>query len=80
MINGEISLNLILYKDCVITDMTIRNAAPAWGDNPAIPAINVLTDATHVVTHETHKTQSKMLQQSKLVLNELSTGININLK
>ena len=80
LINGEISLNLTLSKDCVITDMTIWNAAPARGDNPAIPAINDLTDATHAVTHKTHKTQNKMLQQSKLVLNELLTGINIDLK
>ena len=49
LINCEV--NLILKREnCVLTDMTTQDAAPAQGDDLARPAINAPTGATFKIS------------------------------
>ena len=46
LINCEVSLTLTWSENCILTDITTREASAAQGNNPAIPAINAPRNAT----------------------------------
>ena len=46
LINCEVSLALTWSENCILTDITTREASAAQGNNPAIPAINAPRNAT----------------------------------
>ena len=80
LINCEINLILIWSKNCVLTDIITQAANPNL--DPAIPAINVSTNATFKITDTKLYVSVTTLstENGNKLLKQLKTGFKRTIK
>ena len=80
LINCEINLILIWSKNCVLTDIITQAANPSV--DPAIPAINVSTNATFKITDTKLYVSVTTLstENDNKLLKQLKTGFKRTIK